>query len=78
VQETEAVLRPAEAPNLKLLVRTFTLRTSEGFVEIFGPELIARVSAEAPRVRLCVVQKPNKESTSLRWLFDRVGPGAGI
>ena len=66
VQDTEAVLRPAETPNLKQLVRTFTLRTSEGFVENFGPDLIARVGEEAPGVRLCFVQKPNKESKSLR------------
>lgn len=66
VQDVEAVLRPAETPDLKQLVRTFTLRTSEGFVENFGPDLIARVGQEAPGVRLCFVQKPNKESTSLR------------
>jgi DNA-binding transcriptional LysR family regulator len=66
VQDIEAVLRPAETPDLKHLVRTFTLRTSEGFVENFGPDLIARVGQEAPGVRLCFVQKPNKESTSLR------------
>jgi DNA-binding transcriptional LysR family regulator len=66
VQDIEAVLRPAETPDLKQLVRTFTLRTSEGFVENFGPGLIARVVEEAPGVRLCFVQKPNKESTPLR------------
>jgi DNA-binding transcriptional LysR family regulator len=66
VQDAEAVLRPAEKINLKQLVRTFTLRTREGFVENFGPDLIARVGEEAPGVRLCFVQKPNKESTSLR------------
>jgi len=44
----------------------FTLRTSEGFVENFGPALIARASVEAPGVRLCFVQKPNKDSTPLR------------
>jgi DNA-binding transcriptional LysR family regulator len=66
VQDTEAVLRPAEPPNLNQLVRTFTIRTSDGFVENFAPSLIARVSAEAPGVRLCFVQKPNKDSTSLR------------
>lgn len=66
VQDAEAVLRPAEKLNLKQLVRTFTLRTRDGFVENFGPDLIARVSEEAPGVRLCFVQKPNKESTSLR------------
>jgi len=62
----EAVLRPAENLDLKQLVRTFTLRTSEGFVENFGADLIARVGKEAPGVRLCFVQKPNKDSTPLR------------
>ncbi len=66
VQDAEAVLRPAGQPDLKRLVRTFTLRTSEGFVENFGPELIARVGVQAPGVRLCFMQKPDKESKSLR------------
>jgi DNA-binding transcriptional LysR family regulator len=66
VQAGEAVLRPAERPDLEHLVRTFTLRTSDGFVENFGPDLIARVSAEAPGVRLCFVQKPDRDSTPLR------------
>jgi len=47
-------------------VRTFTLRTSDGFAETFGPALIARVAAEAPGVRLRFVQKPDKDSTPLR------------
>ena len=66
VQDGEAVLRPAEKLDLKQLLRTFTLRTSEGFVESFGPELIARVGREAPGVRLCFVQKPDKDSAPLR------------
>jgi DNA-binding transcriptional LysR family regulator len=66
VQDGEAVLRPAEALNLRQLVRTFTLRTSEGFVENFGPDLIARVGEDAPGVRLCFLQKPDKDSTPLR------------
>lgn len=66
VQEAMMVLRPVEKLNLKQLVRTFTLRTREGFVENFGPELIARVSNEAPGVRLYFVQKTNKEASSLR------------
>jgi DNA-binding transcriptional LysR family regulator len=66
VQDAEAVLRPAEEPDLTQLERTFTLRTSEGFVENFGPDLIARVEAEAPRVRLRFVQKPDKEAAPLR------------
>jgi DNA-binding transcriptional LysR family regulator len=67
VEESEAVLRPAEKPNLGQLVRTFTLRTSDGFVENFGPALIARVAEEAPGVRLRFVQKvDNKDSALLR------------
>ena len=66
VQDGEAVLRPAEKLDLKQLVRTFTLRTSEGFVENFGPALIARVGREAPGVRLRFVQKPDKDSAPLR------------
>ncbi len=66
VEEGQAVLRPAANLNLKQLVRTFTLRTSEGFVENFGPPLIARVGKEAPGVRLRFVQKPDKNSGPLR------------
>ncbi len=66
VQEGTAVLRPAEALNLAQLARSFTLRTSEGFVENFGPALIARIGREAPGVRLRFMQKPNKDSTPLR------------
>ncbi len=35
-------------------------------MENFGPDLIARVGEEAPGVRLRFVQKPNKDSASLR------------
>jgi DNA-binding transcriptional LysR family regulator len=66
VQEAEAVLRPAEKIDLKQLARTFTLRVREGFVENFGADLVARVGAQAPGVRLCFVQKTNKDSSSLR------------
>lgn len=66
VQDAEAVLRPAEQLNLERLVRTFTLQTSEGFVENFGPGFIARVGEEAPGVRLRFVDKPNKDRAPLR------------
>jgi DNA-binding transcriptional LysR family regulator len=66
VEEGTAVLRPAETLNLQQLVRTFTLRTREGFAENFGPGLITRVGAEAPGVRLRFVQKSDKESAFLR------------
>ncbi|QYM80623.1 hypothetical protein K0B96_08485 [Horticoccus luteus] len=66
VQESEAALRPIGKLDVPQLVRTFTLRTSEGFVENFGPALIARVSGEAPGVQLRFVPKPDKDSTPLR------------
>ena len=66
VQEVESALRPAEAPDLTQLVRAFTLRTSEGFAENFGPALIARLRKEAPGARLRFVQKADKDSTPLR------------
>lgn len=66
VLDVEAVLRPAEQLNLQQLVRTFTLRSREGFVENFGAALIKRVAAEAPGVQLCFVQKTDKNSTALR------------
>lgn len=66
VQDGEAVLRPAEILDLGQLARTFTLRTSDGFVENFGPGLIARAGKEAPGVRLRFVPKPDRDSASLR------------
>ena len=66
VQEATAVLRPAEKLDLQRLVRTFTLRTRQGFVENFGPALIARVAKEAPGVRLRFLGKFDQDSTLLR------------
>ena len=66
VQDGEAALRPQESLDLARLVRTFTLRTSDGFVENVGPPILARVRAEAPGVRLRFVQKADKESAALR------------
>jgi DNA-binding transcriptional LysR family regulator len=66
VQESEAVLRPVRKLNLKRLSRTFSLRTSEGFVENFGPDLIARVAQQAPGVLLHFMQKPSKDGAPLR------------
>lgn len=66
VQDAEAVLRPVERIRLDQLDRTFTLRTSEGFVETFGPALLDRVRMEAPGVTLRFVQKLDKDSAPLR------------
>ena len=66
VQDAEAVLRPAGKLDLRQLVRIFTLRASDGFVENFGPGLVARIGAEAPGVRLRFLQKPDRDSEPLR------------
>ncbi len=66
VEDAKVVLRPAEKIDPQQLVRTFTLRTRDGFVDNFGPDLIARAGEQAPGVRLCFVQKADKENTALR------------
>lgn len=66
VQDAEAVLRPVGQPDLARLSRTFTLRTSEGFVENFGAQLLARLAEQAPRIRLRFMHKPDKNSAALR------------
>ena len=66
VEEVEAVLRPAHELDLARLERTFTLRTRDGFVENFGPALLARVAAQAPGVRLRFLPKPDKDNAPLR------------
>lgn len=66
VQDGVAVLRPAESLDLARLVRTFTLRSREGFVETYGPAILACVGEQAPGVRLRFVPKPDKDSTALR------------
>ena len=66
VQDAQAILRPAGKPNLGEVARTLTLRTSDGFVENFGPRLLARVGREAPGIRLRFVPKLEKDNAPLR------------
>ncbi|MBK6741061.1 MAG: LysR family transcriptional regulator [Haliea sp.] len=66
VQDTRAVLSPVETLDIQALEHTFTLRTSDGFVDNFGPDLIARAAREAPGVRLRFIQKTDKDSAALR------------
>jgi DNA-binding transcriptional LysR family regulator len=66
-QEAQAVLRPAVASlDLAGLKRTFTIRSNEGFVEVFAAQLVAAVTAVAPNVRLHFAPKPDKEVRALR------------
>lgn len=66
VEGAKAVLRPAEALDLARLSRRFILRSSEGFAETFGPQLLSRAAAQAPGVTLRFLTKPDKESAPLR------------
>lgn len=66
VEDVGAVLRPADTVNPAQLARTFTLRTSEGFVENFGAALLRCVHRDAPHVRLRFLPKANKDSAPLR------------
>jgi DNA-binding transcriptional LysR family regulator len=66
VHDAESALRPARLLKLAELDRIFTLRTSDGFVENFGARLLARVSQEAPGVRLRFLPKLDKDSGPLR------------
>ena len=67
VLDAEATLRPVDKLDLGRLDRSFTLRTSEGFVENFGARLLERLLDEAPGVRLRFLPKFDKDSTP----FDR-------
>jgi DNA-binding transcriptional LysR family regulator len=66
IEDAQSLLRPRDGLNLSKLQRTFTLRTSDGFAETFGPLLIRKVRDEAPGVQLRFVRKLDKESTGLR------------
>ncbi len=66
-QDAQAVLRPAVAfLDLAELKRSFTIRSNEGFVEVFAPQLVAAVTAVAPNVRLRFAPKPDKDVRALR------------
>ncbi|HAP26118.1 MAG TPA: LysR family transcriptional regulator, partial [Achromobacter sp.] len=66
VRDAQAVLRPSESLDPATLVRTFTLRVTDGFVENFGARLLARIDDEAPGVRLRFMPKLDKDSAPLR------------
>jgi DNA-binding transcriptional LysR family regulator len=66
-RDAHAVLRPAVAGlDLATLKRSFTIRSNEGFVEIFAAPLVAAVTAVAPNVRLRFAPKPDKDVQALR------------
>lgn len=66
VRDATSALRPVGKLDPAQLERTFTLRTTEGFVENFGPALLRQVAREAPGVRLHFLHKLDKDSGPLR------------
>lgn len=66
VRDARGLLHPVAALDLAGLRRTFTLRTSDGFVDTFGAPLLARIAQEAPGVRLRFVPKFDRDTAGLR------------
>lgn len=66
VRDAEEVLRPVGPLDPARLHRTFTLRSTDGFVERFGPDLVAEAGRAAPGVRLRFVQKAKRDPGALR------------
>ena len=66
-QDAHAVLRPVVGGlDLAQLKRSFTIRSNEGFVEVFAARLVAAVTAVAPNVLLNFAPKPDKDVRALR------------
>ncbi len=66
VEDIEAALSPMHDVDLQAVSQIFTLRSSDGFVETFGPALITQLAADAPGVRLRFVQKEADNNRPLR------------
>lgn len=67
VRDVRTVLGPKVGEiDLKQLDRTFTIRASEGFVEMFCSPLVAAIASAAPHVRLRFAPKPDKNVEPLR------------
>ncbi len=66
LREVEDVLRPAEVLNPETLNQTFIVRSGEGFVEAFGPRLLACLRKKAPDVELRFINKIDTSGESLR------------
>lgn len=66
LEDAQVLLRPTDQLDLATLKRAYTLRTSDGFTETFGPSLMQRVRQEAPHIQLNFVRKLDKSSAGLR------------
>ncbi|HEX7386430.1 MAG TPA: LysR family transcriptional regulator [Castellaniella sp.] len=67
VLEARTLLKPhLSGLDVSRLDRTFAIRANEGFIEAFGPALIAASDAQAPGVRLYFAPRIDKDSRYLR------------
>jgi len=66
VQDAASMLRPLDAIDPAAIARVFALRVTDGFVENYGPALLARLERDAPGARLRFLQKVDKDSAPLR------------
>lgn len=66
VAQATRLLNPTERLNPQNVRRTFTLRTSDGFVENFGATLLSQLGADAPGITLHFVQKVTRDGALLR------------
>ncbi|MBG6118480.1 DNA-binding transcriptional LysR family regulator [Sphingobium sp. JAI105] len=66
-RDVRTVLSPRVGElDVATLERTFTIRSNEGFVELYSAPLVARVAEVAPHVRLRFAPKPDKDAGLLR------------
>ncbi|MEH3121594.1 MAG: LysR family transcriptional regulator [Sphingomonas phyllosphaerae] len=67
VRDARIVLGPQAGDiDLASIERTFVIRASEGFVEMFAAPLVAALTLAAPRARLRFAPKPDKDAGPLR------------
>nr|WP_274705371.1 hypothetical protein [Sphingomonas sp. H160509] len=72
VRDVRMVLKPPTGEiNMAELDRVFTIRASEGFVEMFCGPLVADIASAAPRVRLRFAPKPDKNAEAATRGADR-------
>ena len=66
-REVREVLSPQVVDlDIATLDRTFTIRASEGFIELFSAPLVTAITATAQHVRLRFAPKPDKGARPLR------------
>ncbi|PLZ00848.1 LysR family transcriptional regulator [Burkholderia sp. WAC0059] len=66
-REAEALLRPPEYRfDVAALEHSFTVRAGEGFIDLVGAPLMARISRAAPGVQLRFTPKPDWDAQPLR------------